>query len=248
LPERHLGLLQAEEIEHLDARLDAAAKALPASIGLENIAPVAFPAITTEPVPRLLTGLRIAVARDAAFSFLYRANLDLLQALGAECLFFSPLADSVLPECDAVYLPGGYPELHAARLSANTSLHESLRAHHSAGKPLLAECGGMMLLFDALVDRDGQRHRMVGLLPGETQMQPRLQALALQSVDLGHGALRGHSFHYSRLESTLDPTARGRTQAGTEGERVFCQRGLVASYVHFYMASNPIAAARLFRP
>jgi cobyrinic acid a,c-diamide synthase len=192
--------------------------------------------------------VRIAVARDPAFSFLYRANLDLLEAMGAELRFFSPLAEAALPPADAVYLPGGYPELHAATLAANDGLRQALRAHHAAGKPLLAECGGMMLLLDALVDRRGERHRLMGLLPGETQMQPRLQALALQSADLGHGELRGHSFHYSCLRTSLLPLAQARTQHGGAGEAVFWERRLVASYLHFYMPSNPLAAAQLFLP
>jgi len=254
LPERHLGLLQAVEIADLDARLDAAAAALGDTVDFAAIPDVSFappppsPPPPDPPAPPRLDGLRIGVARDAAFAFLYHANLDLLAALGARLTFFSPLAGTQLPEVDALYLPGGYPELHAARLAANTAMLDALRAHHAAGKPILAECGGMMLLFDALTDGDGRRHAMAGLLAGETAMQPRLQGLALQSVDLGAGALRGHGFHYSRLSTPLPPAARARTQHGEAGEPVFRVRGLTASYLHFYLPSNPPAAARLFRP
>jgi cobyrinic acid a,c-diamide synthase len=249
LPERHLGLQQPDEIAQLDARLDAAASALElVESGLRDIAALPFAAVETATLPRLLANIRIAVARDAAFSFLYRSNLDLLQALGAKLSFFSPLTAYALPAADAVYLPGGYPELYAAQLATNDALHQALRRHHAAGLPIVAECGGMMLLFDALIDGGGSRHRMAGVLQGESQMQPRLQALALQAVDLGAGTLRGHSFHHSRLASALVPFAQGVTQHGTPGEPVFCDRRLVASYLHYYFPSNPLAAAALFRP
>ncbi len=106
--------------------------------------------------PQSLAGVRIAVARDAAFAFLYRANLELLQALGAELAFFSPLADPELPPADALYLPGGYPELHLERLAANQALLAAVRAHHAADKPILAECGGMLYLMESLTDQQGR--------------------------------------------------------------------------------------------
>jgi cobyrinic acid a,c-diamide synthase len=249
IPERHLGLLQAEEIAGLDGHLDAAAAALGDAADLADLAPVEFPvARDYTPPPRLLDGVNIAVARDAAFSFLYRANLDLLEAMGACLRFFSPLADAELPSADAVYLPGGYPELHAQRFAENAAMHRALRTHCAAGRPLLAECGGMMALFDALVDRDGRRHAMAAVLSGETAMQPRLQALALQAVDLGDGELRGHSFHYSRLSTPLTPVRRGRDPSGAEREAVYRDGRVTASYIHFYFPSNPCAAARLFLP
>lgn len=248
LPERHLGLVQAAEIADLDARLDATADALGAAVDFAAIPPIDFEAPPAAPLPPLLQGRRIAVGRDAAFSFLYAANLELLRALGAELCFFSPLTAPALPEADAVWLPGGYPELHAAQWSANTALHAALRAHVDAGKPLLAECGGMMALFDTLVDRDGRRHAMAGLLPGETAMQPRLQALGLQAVDFAEGELRGHSFHYSRLSTPLAPALRARNPQGAEGEALFRRGTLTASYIHFYFPSHPEAAARLFLP
>ncbi|HYK25690.1 MAG TPA: cobyrinate a,c-diamide synthase [Steroidobacteraceae bacterium] len=263
MPERHLGLVEAAEIAHLDYLIDRAADALAAARPFDGLPVIRFPAepaaraapaSRAEPPdpprapPRLLDGARIAVARDEALSFIYPANLDVLRELGATTLFFSPLRDERLPEAEAVYLPGGYPELHAERLAANRSLHEALRAHSRAGKPLLAECGGMMLLFERLIDVRGRAHSMVGLLPGETAMQPRLQALALQSVTFDQGELRGHSFHHSRLATPLEPAARGRTQHGAEGEAVFRLGRLTASYVHFYWPSNPRALAGLLAP
>ena len=249
MPERHLGLVQAAEIADIDTRIDAAAAALGEAVDFDAIPLVDFAAPATAPIPALLRGQRIAVARDAAFSFLYPANLDTLRTLGAELHFFSPLADATLPDCDAVWLPGGYPELHATRFTANTAMQDALRAHHAAGKPLLAECGGMMVLFDTLIDRDGHTHTMAGLLRGETRMRPRFQALGLQAVDTDAGELRGHSFHYSELHTALTPRWRGRNpNHGKTAEAVYREAALTASYVHFYFASNPGAAAALFRP
>lgn len=249
LPDRHLGLIQADEIDDLDTRIDLMAGKI-AETGLADLPPtVAFAPQPASPIPPLLAGQRIAVARDAAFSFLYPANLDVLRALGAELRFFSPLDDAALPEADSLYLPGGYPELHLKRLQANRAMRESIRAHHAAGRPILAECGGMLYLLESLADIEGRRAEMVGLLPGHAVMQPRLTALALQAVQLPAGELRGHTFHHSRLETKLAPVARGRCpNGGATAEAVFRDQGLTASYVHFYFPSNPAAVAGLFLP
>lgn len=247
LPERHLGLRQAAEIQDLDSRLDRVADALGETVDFDTIAPVDFGTPST-PAPGCgLAGRRIAVARDAAFSFLYAANLDTLRTLGAGLEFFSPLADTRLPNADALYLPGGYPELHAGTIAANAGMREALHAFDAAGKPILAECGGMMSLFETLIDGSGITHRMFGLLPGATAMQAGLQALGLQAVDLGAGELRGHSFHYSSLDTPLSPIARAHNPNGRHSEEAVYRRGhLTASYVHLYFASNPHACVALF--
>lgn len=249
LPSRHLGLVQAAELADLDARLDAAADALAATADVDLPPAVSFAAPVIEPLPELLAGVRIGVARDAAFAFLYQANLDLLQALGAELRYFSPLADSELPEVDSLYLPGGYPELYLSELESNQAMADAIRAHHQAGKPLFAECGGMLYLLDELRDKQGSSGRMLGLLSGSAALQPRLTALALQDVTLPEGELRGHSYHHSRLESPLEPLAQGRCPNGKPvAEAVYRQGRLTASYIHFYLPSNPEAAAALLRP
>jgi cobyrinic acid a,c-diamide synthase len=233
LPERHLGLVAAQELPDALQRLDAAADAL-ASTPLGQMSPADmaqhwvvefsdhFPPAALSGDENIaidscnLNGQTVAVARDAACCFIYAANLDTLRALGAEVVFFSPLADADLPPCDAVWLPGGYPELHAATLGANHTLRDALRAHAAAGKPVWAECGGMMLLFDTLVDKAGTAHAMWGLLPGTVRMQARLAALGPQQLDWpGQGdvhppALRGHTFHWSVADTPLTPVARTR--------------------------------------
>ena len=249
LPSRHLGLVQAEELADLDSRLDAAADALALSADTDLPPSVSFAAPLSTPLEPLLKGVRIGVARDAAFAFLYQANLDLLQALGAELLFFSPLRFTRLPAVDSLYLPGGYPELHLRGLSRNRAMADAIRAHHEAGKPILAECGGMLYLFDGLTDLGGERTQMLGLLPGEARMQKRLTALALQEVALPEGRLRGHTFHHSELESPLEPLARGECpNYKRTAEAVYRKGRLTASYIHFYLPSDPAAAAALLRP
>lgn len=249
LPERHLGLVQARELPDIAARLNHAAALwtehgvteLPPAV---NFSPAPLPALT-----RILQGVTIAVARDAAFSFLYQANLDVLHDLGAQLEFFSPLQDAALPACDSVYLPGGYPELHLSQLAGNTVMLAALRAHHAADKPILAECGGMLYALQSLSDKQGNTAGLLGLLDGKATMQPRLSALALQSVGLAQGVLRGHTFHYSQLETTLQPVARGACPNGyATSEAVYQQGRLTASYIHFYFPSHPAAVAQLFLP
>ena len=250
LPDRHLGLVQAEEVGDLESRLSAAAAALQETRLTELPPAVEFhaPPSVLPPDPAL-RHVRIGIARDSAFSFIYRANLDLLQALGAELTFFSPLYDSVLPDVDSIYLPGGYPELHLAQLSANRPMATALRHHVAAGKPLYAECGGMLYLMESLTDVKGQRAELAGLLPGKAAMQPRLRGLGYQSAPLpGLGTLRGHTFHHSTLETTLTPWAQGERLFNTSpGEAIYREGSLIASYLHNYFPSNPRAAAGLFR-
>lgn len=256
LPERHLGLTVAAELPDALARLDAAADALASTVlgQMDGAAlarwSVGFEAPDDEPaLAPLLQGKSIAIARDAAFCFIYPANLDVLRALGAELIFFSPLADEPLPPCDAVWLPGGYPELHATTLAAGTRTRDSLRAHVLAGRPVWAECGGMMPLFESLVPSDGDAQVTWGVLPGRVVMQKRLAALGPQQLTLPSGTLRGHTFHYSRCESPLAPvrhTESVRGGARAVGEAVYRAGAVQASYFHAWFPSSPAATASLF--
>ncbi|WP_333875283.1 cobyrinate a,c-diamide synthase [Methylobacter sp.] len=249
LPERHLGLVQAEEVHDLESRMSAAAKAI-ASTGLANLPEtVEFAKPKQETLPRLLSGIRIGIARDTAFSFIYAANLDLLRAMGATLVFFSPLADATLPDIDSLYLPGGYPELHLQSLQDNPAMKAALHTHFQHGKPIYAECGGMLYLLESIVDTAGNRGNMTGLLPGHAVMQNRLTGLGYQSAPMPGGVLRGHTFHHSLIETSLVPVAFGeRVHNTSEGEAVYQLNRLTASYLHCYFASNPDAAAQLFLP
>ncbi|ENO86646.1 cobyrinic acid a,c-diamide synthase [Thauera linaloolentis 47Lol = DSM 12138] len=246
LPERHLGLMQAQEIDDLGARLERLADHLERT-GAAGLPPaVDFPAAPAPAVPPLLAGKRIAIARDAAYGFIYPANIDTLRALGAEPVFFSPLAGEGLPAaCDAAWLPGGYPELHGGTLAANTAFWAGLRAHVAAGRPLLAECGGWMSLLETIVDTAGTAHAFGGLLPGRALMQQRLAALGMQQVDFPQGRLTGHTFHYSKADTPLEPWLRAQRPDGGEGEAIYRVGAITASYVHFWFPSCPAAVAAL---
>ena len=247
LPERHLGLMQAEEIADLGARLDRLADHLQVTGAAELPPAVDFPAASAPAIPPLLAGRRIAIARDAAYGFIYPANVDTLRALGAELAFFSPLAGETLPAaCDAVWLPGGYPELHGGTLAANAAFWADLRAHVAAGRPVLAECGGLMSLLDTIVDKAGVAHAFGGLLPGRAVMQQRLAALGMQAVELAQGRMSGHTFHYSKTETPLVPWRHAHGTDGSAGEAVYRSGSITASYVHFWFPSNPAAVAALF--
>lgn len=246
LPERHLGLLPAAEIDDLVQRIERMADLLAPTAAAALPPAVDFAAPSPAPIEPLLHGKTIAVARDAAYCFQYPANVDCLRALGATLVDFSPLVGDTLPACDAVWLPGGYPELHAEALAAQRPLWAALAAHVAAGKPLLAECGGLMSLFETLVDSEGREFALAGLLPGRVVMQKRLAGLGLQEVDLPEGRLRGHTFHYSKSDTPLAPLCTSVHPAGRAGEAVYRRERLTASYMHLYFPSNPQAAARLF--
>jgi cobyrinic acid a,c-diamide synthase len=251
LPSRHLGLVQADEINDLDQRLDTLAERL-SQTALNALPPsvVFMPHdVTPDELPQTLKDIRIAVASDSAFSFVYYANLNLLQAMGAKLTFYLPLNDAELPDAESLYLPGGYPELHLEELEANHAIHEAIRDHHKAGKPIVAECGGMLYLLTTLTNSSGQLAKMVNILPGRAIMQNRLVNLGLHSVRFPNGELRGHTFHHSQLETSLDSSALTQsTRKGVRSEFLFQKGKLTASYIHWYLPSNPAVAAALFQP
>lgn len=257
LPERHLGLIAAQELPDAMARLDAAADALDATLLCQlpwqawQRWAVEFEAVDGEgeTVPPLLRGKSIAVARDSAFSFIYPANLACLKQLGAEVRFFSPLAGERLPACDAIWLPGGYPELHAPELMSNEGLRHDLQSHIEQGKPVWAECGGMMALGESITDSEGTTQPMWGVIPGHSVMQTKLGGLGMQQCSLQEGVLRGHTFHYSRFESNAQQVGRtsraGQAVNAQSGEVIYAYKRVHASYFHAWFASHPRAVAAL---
>lgn len=248
LPGRHLGLHQASEIDRLEARIALTADALADTALAVLPPPVSFDPPPAEALPPLLAGRQIAVARDAAFSFIYRANLDLLEALGARITFFSPLADEPVPSgADSLFLPGGYPELHGAMLARATASAATIRAHAASGKPIVAECGGMLYLLESLTDADGARTPMLGLLPGHATMGKRLCALGAQALNTQYGTMTGHTFHYSRMTTPLQAEHHAvRAQSDVRGEPLYRSGAITATYMHGYWPSNPELAAALF--
>jgi cobyrinic acid a,c-diamide synthase len=246
LPERHLGLFRAYEIADLDARIEAAAIALAASGELALPPMVTFAPPTTSKPPQLLVGKTIAIAKDEAFCFIYPANIDCLQAMGANIIYFSLLHDVALPQADAYWLPGGYPELHMPQISENSSMRGSLQAAFDANKPILAECGGMMALAETITAiNTTEAQPAFGLLPGHSQMQTKLQGLGILQIELPQGKLGAHSFHYASFESPLTPITSAKTLFG-KIEPIYQHGSINASFLHYYFASNPPAAAALF--
>jgi cobyrinic acid a,c-diamide synthase len=211
-------------------------------------------------VERRVSGVepRIAVARDAAFCFVYQDNLRLLREEGAELAFFSPLADSALPEgIDGIYLPGGYPELYADRLAANGPMLEAIRAAAREGMPLYAECGGFIYLTRGMEDSQGAPlANFAGVFPVRARMLPRRKALGYRQVELLNSSIlgsageiaRGHEFHYSEIgEMSADVVRSYRvTRQGTHlGQEGYGLANCLASYVHLHFGSNPRLASSL---
>ena len=254
LPERHLGLQIAAEIGDLGARLEQLADAIADTELAQLPQPIVFSApennseiaLSLDGLP-LLRGISIAVAFDAAFCFLYQANLEWLQRMGAQLKLFSPLADKQMPEVDAVYLPGGYPELFAAELADNELMQNALCAHIEANKPVLAECGGMLYLATALVDLDNRKHPQLDVLPGIATMNQTLAAIGSQQLTLRDQTIRGHTFHYSSLQTAHQPIAHAKNANAGKGEAVYHIGAVIASYVHWYFPSNPALIAQWFR-
>ena len=218
LPERHLGLVQAGETPRLDLLLDQIADFVAAHVDLDAVRAIAAPLAAAGGsyagaiVP---PGQRVAVARDAAFSFFYPHLAQGWRAAGAHLRFFSPLADEPPPQdCDVCWLPGGYPELHAGRLAAAERFRAGLRAFAST-RPVHGECGGYMALGQSLTDADGAAHRMAGLVGASFSFAKRKMNLGYRDVTLaadcclgGEGVrLRGHEFHYATMREDDAPDA-----------------------------------------
>ena len=252
LPERHLGLVQAGETTDLDARLDAMADFMAAHVDLDALRGLAAshqPASSPEqPVPLPPPGRRIAIASDAAFSFLYPHVLDGWQRAGARLAFFSPLADEPPPDdCDSCWLPGGYPELHPDRLAAAGAFLGGLR-RFAETRPVHGECGGYMVLGETLTGADGRVHPMAGLLSVRTDFSRRKlhlgyrDAVTAAASCLGPAgtALRGHEFHYASVLTQGDdaPFATVRDAYGSDAAPSGSRRGPVTgSFFHCIAAA-----------
>lgn len=259
IAERHLGLEHAFEQagadEELVSRLALVAEA---SLDVEGLLRLTFtlPA-EAEPTPLRDARVRIGVARDAAFSFYYEDNLDLLREEGAHLVPFSPMTDTALPEgLDALYFGGGYPELHAEILSGNRGMLASVASFCRSGRPVYAECGGMIYLSRMLRTRDEVEWPMVGALELAMEMTPKLVDFGYVTVTLTRDCLlgpagtevRGHSFHYSKIVSRQGLDSAYDVLFSLGGKRQdegFMSQGVLASYVHLHFRANPAVARRL---
>ncbi|MGB1641449.1 MAG: cobyrinate a,c-diamide synthase [Paracoccaceae bacterium] len=246
LPERHLGLIQAIEHPDLEQAISNYASFLSEHVDLEAIRAVAQ-GRNAPKVGRLVRppAQRIALARDAAFSFTYPHLLKAWRTEGAEILPFSPLNDDLVPDADLVWLPGGYPELHAGTLAGANRFLTSLRKH-AATKPVHGECGGYMALGTTLIDKEGVAHKMAGLLGVVTSYEKRkfhlgYRQAVLQEAVLGYqrgSRLRGHEFHYSTiLEEPDAPLAQVTDADGNLVSETGSLRGHVSG-TFFHMISE----------
>ncbi|MBM6551711.1 cobyrinate a,c-diamide synthase [Marinomonas ostreistagni] len=256
LPERHLGLVQASEVgDELEECFTAAVRWLTQTEDQTLLTlpePVAFYApeqtVVEQDIGTPLAGKTIAIAKDEAFSFIYDANLRVLEKLGAAVTFFSPLYDQQLPQADALWLPGGYPELHAQKLSQNSAMLDQIQTFFAAGKPILAECGGMLYSLETLTDLESNTYPMLGLLKGDGAMRGKRGCQGMQTAPLPEGDIRGHAHHRSLSENTPEPLSHGRRQRHpAPGEAIYREKGLTASYLHLFFASNFAATAALFK-
>jgi len=256
LPERHLGLVQASEVyDELEEKFtlgcewlqDGVTRADSASPLLTLPASVDFYASQIDKVALLLADKKIAVAKDLAFSFIYQANTRLLEEMGATLTYFSPLKDTQLPEADALWLPGGYPELYAAQLAENTQLQIQIAEFYQAGNPVLAECGGFLYCLNELVDLDNQHHKMLGLLNGQGSMSGKRGCQGMQKAILPEGEIHGHAHHRSRAIMNIEAMGYGQRQRHpAPGEAIYRDKKLTASYLHLFFPSNPRLIADLF--
>ncbi|MBS0640384.1 MAG: cobyrinate a,c-diamide synthase [Proteobacteria bacterium] len=247
MPERHLGLVQAEEHEALPTLLSALADMAEQHLDLDLIRQIAGslpPATASRAIPLPPPGQRIAVARDAAFSFLYGHVVEGWRRAGADLIPFSPLADEPPPaDCDACWLPGGYPELHAGHLATASHFLDGLRAF-AATRPVHGECGGFMVLGETLEDASGTTHRMAGLLSHGTSFAKRRLHLGYRAATLladgplgvAGAIVRGHEFHYARLVQPGDdpPLAELQDAEGNDLGPAGGIRGRVSgTFFHF---------------
>ncbi|HEX3179579.1 MAG TPA: cobyrinate a,c-diamide synthase [Methylomirabilota bacterium] len=247
LPERYLGLVTAAEGPLTPALRRGLGDAIERGVDVDRLLTQAAPLVRRDvsAAPSAPSRATIAVARDVAFQFYYAENLDLLEQAGARLVFWSPLAEREPPEADGLYFGGGYPELHARALADNEACRKAVSAFAERGRPVYAECGGLMYLAEALVDADGRAHPMVGVLPARVRMKPARMTLGYAEVTftsetpLGPaGAVaRGHRFHFATLDPV--PPRVPRVYHGVDGYLV--DRTLM-SFAHLHFASNPALA------
>ncbi|WP_418504949.1 cobyrinate a,c-diamide synthase [Cloacibacillus evryensis] len=256
--ERHLGLLPVEENSNRE-HIENIRKMIEPAVDLEALLKIAASAPSIAPeaaaAPRSEKKVKIAVARDEAFSFYYPESVAVLEAAGAEIIGFSPLNDEKIPDCHGLIFGGGFPEIFAARLAANASMKESIARAAAADMPIYAECGGFMYLTREIKDFDGAAHRMCGVIPMSCKMNDSLRtvgyvtakALSDNVVAKKGEELRGHEFHFSSAEPDGEiPRAFLFTKNRT-GEKYpggWADKNILGSYLHLHFAGFPKAAER----
>lgn len=237
VPSRHLGLTLSES-PAMNSFINAAADAVEENVNIERILELTQTDLNMAYAEKIVSqnGKTIAVANDEAFNFIYRANIDRLKDDGFRVAYFSPIHDARLPKADFVYLPGGYPELYAAELSANKEMIESVRAEAEAGGKIWAECGGMIYLCQSIDDIP-----LCGILPLKCTMEGAKLSLGYRMVDFGDTSFHGHEFHYSHIVNP-DALPSVAIQTNVKGKMVatsvYRHKNTLASYTHLYWAEQ----------
>ena len=241
LSSRHLGLVLPDEVEDLRGRLDALARSMESSIDFDAMIEIARGA---EDLPYSgltypkVTDIRVGLARDDAFCFIYEDNISMLRQMGAEIIEFSPLRDPSIPDVDLLILPGGYPELHAKALEDNVPMRDSIRESIAKGMPCLAECGGFMYLHDSMEDKDGVMRSMCGVISGTTWNTKGLRRFGYITLKNGDISVKGHEFHYWDSDSCGEDWVASKKN-GQSYRCIHDDGRLMAGYPHLYYPSNP---------
>ena len=263
---RHLGLLQANEVEDLREKLYVLRNHVLQNIDLKEIEKIAseqtrnFNENKDEIVPPLYlsylkdryVGKTIAIAQDSAFSFYYNDNIEFLEYMGFRMTYFSPMKDKKVPDCDAIYLGGGYPENFAEELSNNKEMIQSIRENYEQGKNILAECGGFMYLSHAIEQKDETLHQMCGLVPCTVVMNNRLDISRFGYISIRDKndieVAKGHEFHYSKLKTVLEDTREFKAvkKDGRNWECIFHEKNMYAGYPHIHFFGSYKLLEELF--
>ncbi|RCW84209.1 cobyrinic acid a,c-diamide synthase [Halanaerobium sp. DL-01] len=250
LPERHLGLVPVSESSELKAYSQKLVELMEKYIDIEQV--IEISQVESEnllknnlAIKSTIKNIKIGLASDQAFNFYYQINLDLLKAAGAKIVEFSPLTDSRLPEVDAVYLGGGFPESFLQELAANREFKSDFKEKVKQGLPAYAECGGLMYFCRQVKDFEGKEFQMLDLLPAEIEMTSKLQEMGYREVEASADNLlfkkgekaRGHVFHYSRI-SKIDQKVKRSYNYRKKEEGYSSLDNILASYIHLHFASN----------
>lgn len=246
MPSRHLGLTLDDEFM-LDEYANKAANLVMNHLDIDKLLAVTAAHPKTYPTrkphlesqPNHTDPIRIAVAHDKAFNFIYPVNIKQLEKLG-QITYFSPITDKVLPPCDLLYLPGGYPEFYLSELSTNNTMLTSIKTHAESGGKIWAECGGMMYLCASIIDQDGRHYPMVNIFPQQATMQDMKLRLGYRQFTCNNQNWRGHEFHYSRLinQDNMGPftciTHQETATSRKVNAPIFRYKQVLASYTHLY--------------
>lgn len=258
IPERHLGLHMGEEDPISSEAISELAKTIEEYVNLDRlleIAQVHEKTVPEQPVTSPSSTVRLAVARDKAFCFYYQDNLDLLQQAGTELVFFSPLADTQLPEnINGIYFGGGYPELYAEQLSRNKEMLAAVKNWAENGGLIYGECGGFMYLTQGIVDHDEQFHPMSAIFPVQARMQSRRASLGYREIRLKEDGLfgvagtvlHGHEFHYSSIDE-MESSIKKIYAVNTKSEEGYCYKNVLGGYMHLHFGFSPNAVTAMIQ-